>query len=147
MIQTENTILSILKSFKAEIRSVINQDQQYCSKLIKYIIGKSKLPLGNTISIDYKELSYLQNINKTFVSPVQEDGVSVNIPKANLPTRCVYIDFIPGDNTTIELYLDRGWELTFRINSQSITNEKNLKIDIQIIGIPTAILNMYCVWV
>lgn len=147
MIQTEDTITSTLETLKEEIRTILNRDQQNPSKLIEYIIGKSKPPYVHTISVDYKELASFKNINNARVSPTKANGESFNIPQANLPKRCVYINFIPGNNTTLELYLDRGWELTFKVDRETIVAGQNLEIDIQVIGMPVAIMNMNCVWV
>lgn len=147
MIQTCDTITSTLETLKEEIRTILNKDQQNPSKLIEYIIDKSKPPYIHTINVDYKELASFQNINNAHVSHTNANEDSFNIPQANLPTRCVYIDFMSGNNTSLELYLDRGWELTFKVDKETIATGQNFKIDIEIIGIPVSIMNKNCVLV
>lgn len=56
------------------------------------------------------------------------------------------LEFKPDSNNTLELYLDRGWQFTFRIHNASSKVESSLKFDIQIIGMPTSIVSIDCKW-
>ena len=55
-------------------------------------------------------------------------------------------DFKPQSSNTVELYLDGGWQFSFRIHNASTIVETSLKFDIQIIGMPTTIISIECLW-
>lgn len=42
--------------------------------------------------------------------------------------------------------MDGGWQFSFRIHNASIKVEPSLKFDVQILGIPTAIMTIECKW-
>ena len=46
----------------------------------------------------------------------------------------------------MELYLDEGWQFSFRIHNASTYVETSLKFDVQIIGMPTSIISIECKW-
>ena len=56
------------------------------------------------------------------------------------------LEFKPGSTNTVEMFLDNGWQLSFRIHSASTEVEPSLKFDVQFIGMPTSVLNIECKW-
>ena len=44
------------------------------------------------------------------------------------------------------MYLDGGWQFSFRIHNASTLVETSLKFDIQIIKMPDAIISIECPW-
>ena len=44
------------------------------------------------------------------------------------------------------MYLNNGWQLSFRIHNAKTEVEPSLKFDIQFIGMPTTILTIECKW-
>ncbi len=58
----------------------------------------------------------------------------------------VALEFKPGSTNTVEMFLDNGWQLSFRIHSASTKVEPSLKFDVQFIGMPTSVLNIECKW-
>ena len=71
---------------------------------------------------------------------------SVKLPIDSLPTRIVNFEFRQGNKNTLELYLDRGWQFSFKIHNAATKVETSLKFDIEIIGIPTTIISIDCKW-
>ena len=61
-------------------------------------------------------------------------------------TRIVSLEYKPDSKNTLELYLDGGWQFSFRIYNASTKVESSLKFDIQIIGMPTTIISIDCRW-
>ena len=100
------------------------------------------------ISIDRKNITQIQtyNLHGTLNKPSKIRKPKLTIPIVNLPTRIVNIDFKPGSKNTVELYLDNGWQFSFRIHNASTKVETSLKFDIQIIGMPTTIISIDCKW-
>ena len=60
--------------------------------------------------------------------------------------RSVALEFKPGSTNTVEMFLDNGWQLSFRIHNASTKVEPSLKFDVQFIGMPTSVLNIECKW-
>lgn len=61
-------------------------------------------------------------------------------------TRIVSLDFKPNSLTTLELYLNNGWQFTFRIHNAEKEVKPSLKFDIQIVGMPTSIISIDSKW-
>ena len=53
-----------------------------------------------------------------------------------MPTRLVELSMKPNSKNTAYMYLDAGWQLSFRIHNARSRVERSLKFDIQIIGQP-----------
>lgn len=66
--------------------------------------------------------------------------------KVKLPTELVDIRFKSNSTTTIEMYLNNGWQLSFRLHNASSTVDTSLKFDVQFIGMPRGIQIYNCYW-
>ena len=86
------------------------------------------------------------NMHGTLNKPGKQTKPKEKIPVATLPSRIVSLDFKPGSNNTVELYMDGGWQFSFRIHNAKTDVETSLKFDIQIVGMPTTIITVNCVW-
>ncbi len=100
------------------------------------------------ISIDSKRVTQIQTYN--LHGKLNQAGVTtkpkIAVPVACLPTRIVSLDFKPDSTNTVELYMDGGWQFSFRIHNAATKVETSLKFDIQIIGMPTTIISIDCRW-
>ena len=68
------------------------------------------------------------------------------MPVVDLPTELIAIRLKPGSSTTVEMYLNNGWQLSFRIHNAATKVETSLKFDIQFIGMPVSVLTLECKW-
>ena len=85
-------------------------------------------------------------MHDTLNKPSKNKVSAIIVPIVELPTRLVALEFKPGSNNTVEMFLDNGWQLSFRIHNASIKVEPSLKFDVQFIGMPTSVLNIECKW-
>ena len=139
--------LPLLNAFKNEID---RQNKIYGKNIpklmVEYLLGE--FDFYKVIGIDHKKITQVQSYNLR--GTLNKDGVnrkrSIKLPIASLPTRIVSLEFRPGSKNTLELYLDRGWQFSFRIHNASTKVETSLKFDIQIIGMPTTIISIDCKW-
>ena len=137
----------ILKAFIDEINKQYKEHKDIPSKLVEYLLGK--FDFYKVISVDSKKITNIQGFN--LHGTLNKDGVTklkptIGIPLVSLPTRIVKLDFVPGSTNKVELYMDEGWQFTFRIHNAATKVEPSLKFDIQIVGMPTAIISINCVW-
>ncbi len=142
----EKIYIPTLKAFINEIKrqSIVHPDIP--KKLIGYLL--SKYDFYKIISIDKERTAHIHCFH--IYGSLNQDGVTqqpdIEVPIVELPTRIVAMDFKPESTTTIELYMDGGWQFSFRIHNGDKIACTSLKFDIQIIGMPTTILTINCLW-
>ena len=144
----ENDVyVPILNAFINEINKQYETNKDIPSKLVEYLLGK--FDFYKVISVDNKKLTRIQGFN--LHGTLNQEGItklkpSIEIPLVSLPTRIVKLDFVPGSRNKVELYMNEGWQFTFRIHNAATLVEPSLKFDIQIVGMPTAIITINCIW-
>lgn len=143
----DDVYLPLLNAFKDEIDRQNNVYGKDIPKLmVEYLLGE--FDFYKVVGIDSKQITQVQsyNLRGTLNKEGNVRKRSVKLPIASLPTRIVSLEFRPGSKNTLELYLDRGWQFSFRIHNASTKVETSLKFDIQIIGMPTTIISIDCKW-
>ncbi|MBE7064591.1 MAG: HaeIII family restriction endonuclease [Ruminococcaceae bacterium] len=136
----------LLKAFVAEITRANTVHNDVPQKMVEYLLGE--FDFYKVISIDNEKVTQIQayNMRGTLNKASKLNTPKITVPIAALPTRIVSLDFKPGSQNTIELYMDGGWQFSFRIHNASTYVETSLKFDIQIIGMPTTIISLNCTW-
>lgn len=137
--------IPILNAFKDEIERVKTRPE-VPKRLVEYLLGK--FDFYKVISVDKskKTLIYSYNLHGMLNKPSTEKKSAISLPVALLPTRIVAIEMKPNSSNTLEIFLDNGWQFSFRIHNASTKVETSLKFDIQIIGIPSNITIFTCEW-
>lgn len=128
--------LPLLHAFKNEVLRINNSNEGIPQKLIRYLIGNYsfykiiKDDISNMVII--KAFNIEGELNRPF------DGVKSHykIPVINLPTRIVEFEMMEGSSNTLNMILNKGWEVSFRIHNASSKVEQSLKFDIQLLGNP-----------
>lgn len=64
----------------------------------------------------------------TLNKPCKNKISAITVPIVELPTRLVALEFKPDSDNTVEMYLDNGWQLSFRIYNASTKAEPSLNI-------------------
>jgi hypothetical protein len=147
LVDKESTVyIPILKAFIDEVNRQYNDNKELPQKMVEYLLGK--YDFYKMISIDRLRLTTIQgfNLHGTLNLPGEKKVSEITIPLVALPTRIVRLDFVPGSSNTVELYMDGGWQFTFRIHNAATLVEPSLKFDVQIVGMPTAIITLNCMW-
>lgn len=142
----EDVYIPILNAFKDELSYQSKLHKEVPARMVEYLLGK--FDFYKVISVDREELTRVQgfNMHGTLNLPSKDKTAEIVVPIVTLPTRIVLIEFALGKNNTIEIYMDGGWQFSFRIHNASTYVEPSLKFDVQIIGMPTAILTINCIW-
>jgi len=141
-----NIYVPILESFMNEIILQNKQDSSIPRKMVEYLLGE--YDFYKVISLDSRRITQFQtfNLHGTLNMPSKKSRPEIEIPVVNLPTRIVYLGFKPNSNNTIEMYMNNGWQFSFRIHNASTFVESSLKFDIQIVGMPATIISISCEW-
>lgn len=138
--------IPILQAFMDEINRAYKEDALLPKKMVEYLIGTNDY--YKMVSFDARELTLIHtfNIYNTLGQPSKVGKSCVTIPVVDLPTELVAMKFKTGSTNTVEMYLNNGWQLSFRIHNASTKVEPSLKFDIQFIGMPKSILTFECSW-
>lgn len=142
----DDVYIPLLEAFINEVKRANEKYSDIPSKMVEYLLGE--YDFYKVISIDNKKLTQILsfNLRGTLNQPSSTEEPKISVPVANLPTRIVSLDFKPGSTNTVELYMDAGWQFSFRIHNAATLVEPSLKFDIQIIGMPSTIISIDCRW-
>lgn len=144
--KNQNVYIPLLQAFIDEVNRAYKVDKTMPRKMIEYLIGVEDY--YKIISKDNKRLTLIHtfNMHKTLNKSSKAKISAITVPMVKLPTRMVALEFKPHSENTVEMYLDNGWQLSFRIHSAKSTVEPSLKFDIQFISMPTSVLSIECKW-
>lgn len=145
----EDTVyVPLLKAFIDEFRNLFEtHSKKITAGIIQYLLGSD--------GKDYYKLIHHNN-HKTTVMPFNIHGTlnqatdsvkpQIIIPKIKLPTRIIELCFKEHSKTTVNLTMDNGWAISFRIHNASTMVEPSLKFDIQLLGQPADMFYVDTVW-
>ncbi len=142
----DSVYLPILQAFIDEINRAYKTDAGLAQRITEYLVGI--YDFYKIVSKDHERVTLVYsynlhgNLNRSSSSYVS----AITVPLVDLPTRIVSIEFKPNSKTTVELYLDNGWQFSFRLHSASTYVESSLKFDVQLVGSPQSIMHLECKW-
>ena len=138
--------IPLLNAFIEELHDAYANHKELPQKMVEYLLGE--YDFYKIISIDNKRVTQINsfNLHGTLNKNGKKHMATSTIPQVLLPTRIVSLGFKPDSDNTVELYMDGGWQFSFRIHNASTMVESSLKFDIQIIGMPTTIVTINCRW-
>ena len=123
---------------------IYESNEHIPEKLIRYLIGN--YAFYKIIKDDTHNLVIVKafNINNELNKNVNGIKTQYKIPVINLPTRIVEFDFKVGaEENTLDMILDGGWEISFRIHNASSKVEQSLKFDIRLLGNPPILFTQH----
>lgn len=142
----EDVYVPLLNAFVRELQRQCKQHADVPKRMVEYLLGK--YDFYKVVSVDAKRLAEIQGYN--FRGQLNKPGETtipkIIVPQSALPSKILYIGFYKDRRNTIEICMDEGWHFTFRIHNAATKVETSLKFDVQIIGMPTTILTINCIW-
>lgn len=142
----QTVYIPLLQAFIREVLHSNALDPSVPQKMVEYLLGE--FDFYKVISIDSKRITKIQtyNLHGTLNRSSKTVAPKIKVPLALLPKRIVSLELKPKSSNTVELYMDSGWQFSFRIHNASTKVELSLKFDIQIVGMPTTIISIDCRW-
>lgn len=136
----------LLQAFMDEVNRAYATDPFMPRRMIEYLIGVNDY--YKVVSHDSSRLTLIHSFNvHGFLNQPSKIKVSAfSVPLVQLPTELVAMRYKTGSKNTVEMYMNNGWELSFRIHSASSKVEPSLKFDIQFMGMPATIFTISCAW-
>ena len=138
--------IPLLQAFIDEVQRSYQENPQILKKMMRYLIGIKDY--YKIVSRDNRRLTMVSafNMNGTLNKPGKKKAPDIPVPDVEMPTRIIALKFKPKSSNTVEMELDNGWRLSFRIHNASGKVEPSLKFDVQFIGMPGAVIHMECKW-
>ena len=133
--------IPLLKAFMADIKRAAKAYAAMPQKMVEYLIGTKDY--YKIISYDKNQTTVIRTFNIHNTLAVQADQA---IPTVQLPTKIVDLKFRSWGNNTVEMHLNNGWSLSFRIHNASAKVEPSLKFDVQFLKMPASILSFTHRW-
>lgn len=136
--------IPLLTAFREELMRIYHRDEQVPEKLIRYLIGNHAF--YKIIKDDNRNLVVVKafNINDCLNSTVNGVKSQYKTPAIIFPTRIVEFDFKTGaEDNTLDMIMDGGWEVSFRIHNASSKIETSLKFDIRLLGNPPVLFTQH----
>ncbi len=144
--KNDDVYIPLLRAFMFEIRRQYARHKDLPQRLVEYLL--CKYDFYKWISIDTHRITQLQayNLHGSLNQASRIATPTIIIPKTALPKQIVSLDFYQSKSNTLLLCLDNGWAFSFRIHNAETRCVPSLKFDVQIIGVPTTIVTINCLW-
>ena len=142
----ETVYVPLLQAFIDEIKRAYEADKSLPKKLVQYLIGNKDY--YKVISHDEKRITLIRtfNVHGSLNKPGQIKVSIITLPKVKLPTELVALKYKNDSKTTVEMYLNNGWQISFRIHSASTKVQTSLKFAIKFEGMPESVKTFVCEW-
>ncbi len=142
-VKEKKVYVPLLMAFRKELLRIYNENEHISEKLIMYLVGK--YPFYKIIKDDTHNMVIVKafNIQGELNKAVNGIKPQYKTPRINLPTRIVEFEMKSGSYNTLNMILDGGWEISFRIHNASTKVEKSLKFDIKLLGNPPILFTQH----
>lgn len=133
----------LLNAFRKELLNINSSHPGIPKKLIQYLVGQH--PFYKIIKDDVHRMVIVKafNLEGELNKTVNGQKARYKTQRINFPTRIVDFEMKPGSDNTLNMILDGGWEVSFRIHNASTKVEKSLKYDIKLLGNPPILFTQH----
>jgi len=119
-----------------KIKSHPNQ-MEMSHHIISYLIGNEDFYKAIYKTGSRELLIQGFNFNGTLNLKSSDKEPLLKVEKLSLPNRVIDVAMRPASDTTLEIFFDKGWQVSMRIHNASKKLEQSLKMDVQLMGTPT----------
>lgn len=144
----EDVYVPLLEAFKAELERAYQEDPTLPKRLVSYILGKydfyKVISFESKKEVDVLPFNLRGSLNQRDHSETEHRKRILEISR--LPTEIVVIKYKSNSRNTLELYMNNGWQFSFRIHNAEHAVKASLKFDVQIEGMPTTIMSIHRKW-
>lgn len=136
--------MPLLKAFIDEIYRAYETDKNLPKKIVEYLISTDDC--FKTAGRDNNRLTVIRTVDIKETLNRHDQLKNSEDPIVELPTKLIDLSFRENHENTVEMILNNGWNLSFRIHDASAKEEQGLKFDMQFVGMPVGILSFECRW-
>lgn len=138
----------LLDAFKMELLRINSLHPDVPERLIAYLLGRQ--PFYKIIKDDSASLIIVKafNLNGGLNQTVNKKHSAYRTKKINYPSRIVEFDYKVNrdgtrSDTTLNMILDEGWEISFRLHNAESNVIPSVKFDVQLLGNPPILFTQY----
>jgi hypothetical protein len=144
----ELVYLPVLEAFMTELKTLYGEHGSVVTRgLIQYLLGSNGADYYKMIHYNHRVTRVIPfNLFGTLNQSSSSATPATKIPPIDLPTKIIDISLKEKSLTTVNLTMDNGWSISFRIHSASTIVEPSLKFDIQLIGQPANLFFLDVAW-
>jgi hypothetical protein len=144
----ESVYLPVLEAFMQELKTLYEVHGELVTRgLIQYLLGSNGADYYKMIHYKHRITRVIPfNLFGSLNQASQASTPATKIPPIKLPTKIIEISLKKNSMTTVNLTMDNGWAISFRIHSASKIVEPSLKFDIQLIGQPANLFFLDVAW-
>ncbi len=117
------------------------EQSQLANHFLGYLLGKKDFYKAiynqGKCTVQIQGFNLYGSLNK----PAGDRRSEQSVNHINLPDRIIGCGIKPGSKTTLEIFFDRGWQVSMRVHSASTRLEKSLKMDVGLIGNPQGLFS------
>lgn len=141
--KAHNIYIPLLNAFQKEMLYLNHKYEDIPYQLINYLIGNHAF--YKVIKEDSNNLVVVKafNLNGGLNKPYQKQQPKAKIPLITFPHRIIEFAFKQDSDNTLEMILDEGWSISFRIHSASTLLESSLKFDVKLTGNPPILFSQH----
>ena len=135
--------IPILNAFRNEIFRLYDSHPDVPPKLVEYLLGE--YPFYKLIKDDQANMVVIKafNLRGELNQTVNGNRPRFKTKEVYLPTRLIELDYKKDSYNTLNMILDNGWEISFRIHTASSFVEPSLKFDVRLLGNPPVLFTQY----
>jgi hypothetical protein len=134
----------ILNAFRDELLRIDASNPKIPQTLTSYLVGHFDFYKVMKRARVVEILAF--NQNGTLGKGISGIRPTTPIPRLTLPTQLIQIQMKQGSTNTLEMVLDQGWQLSFRIHSAATLVETSLKFDVNLVGNPASMYSNHIVY-
>lgn len=137
--------LPILSAFKDELNRLYQlHPTETAQRLLEYVIGREDFykVISKKDTVEIQAYNLHGTLSSSFVPEDKNEARAVpiiKIPKLKLPTQILGIQ--SHTDTTLMVFMDNGWQISFRLHTASSKIESSLKFDIQLVSSPSSLFS------
>lgn len=117
------------------------QKEILAEHLLQYLIGTQDF--YKLIYTEVNKTIHIQgfNFNGTLNDPADAVRPILTVHKLHFPERIIDVGYKPQSKNTLEIFFDKGWQVSLRVHNASTKIEKSLKMDVRLDGMPHEMFN------
>lgn len=144
----ELVYLPVLEAFMAELKTLYELHGSLVTRgMIQYLLGSNGADYYKMIHYNHRITRVIPfNLFGSLNQASSSSAPDTKIPPIDLPTKIIDISLKEKSLTTVNLTMDNGWSISFRIHSASTIVEPSLKFDIQLLGQPANLFFLDVAW-
>jgi hypothetical protein len=143
-INKEEIYHEVLLAFCDALKRMNEQNYVVPMNFMTYLLGRYDYYKIIVMTKERQTILRAFNMNNTLHQKTLHGQQSKYNSRLSMPSNIHKIEF--DTKSTVNIYFDKGWQISMRIHNASKIVEPSLKFDVQLVGVPTTLLGVVSNW-